>query len=91
MTENNIDKSQKTQDRIELIKFQLKLHRKSVKRLKACFENRRKNNKAPYAPRVVKYSSLPRSEKVYQFTLQNITSQISLLERELFVLIQYGT
>lgn len=82
-------KSQKTQERINVISTSLKFHYENVELLNKSFE-REKPKKGSFSLRKIKFGSIPRSEKVYIFTLQNIKSQISLLERELAVLIEYG-
>lgn len=84
-------KSEKIQQRIDWIKMHLDSHYESVSLLK---ENAGKfidyNCTPLFAPRVIKYSRLPKSEKRYQFTMQNITRQINQLEIELSLLIEYG-
>lgn len=83
-------KSQKTQNRIEKIKADLFFHKKSIKRLHAFFRYGSKFKKCPHVPRIVKYTSIPKSENRYLFTINNITNQINFLEREIAVLIEYG-
>jgi hypothetical protein len=90
MNEMTTAKSQKTQERIDVISVSLKFHYENVELLNKSFEEREKIKKGSSILRKIKYSSIPRSEKIYIFTLTNIKSQISLLERELAVLVEYG-
>jgi len=87
---NALNKSKKTQDRIDAIKTEIKQYVKSIKGLKESLNYYKKIDRAPHAPRVIKYSRIPRSEKLFQWTLQNITTQMKLLEIELETLINYG-
>jgi len=84
------NKSQKTRERIEIIQAEITAHRDNIDLLNEFSKGRKLVAENPYAPRVVKYNCMPRSEKNYQWSLQNIATQIQLLERELAVLIEYG-
>ena len=85
-----INKSQKTLERIESIKNDLGLHYKNIAQLRASFKWYRHLKRHSHMPRKIRFSSLPKSEKVFKFTLQNIKFQIALLERELAALIKFG-
>lgn len=87
---NAIEKSEKVQERINIIKTHMKHHLKSIKRLSESVKYQRKMALSPHAPRVIKYSCIPRSEARFQWTIQNITDQVKLLEVELKTLINYA-
>lgn len=89
MNEQICNKSQKTQDRIVIIENDLRIHRKNVRLLRTNFKYHLGMNDS-YAPRKIKFSYIPRCENNFRFTLENISKQILLLERELQVLIEYG-
>lgn len=82
--------SEKINERIGAIKTDIKHYRKSIKHLKACAAYQWKIDQAPHAPRIIKYSCIPRSEKRFQWTLENITIQMKFLEIELETLIKYS-
>jgi hypothetical protein len=84
------NKPDKIDERINTIKTDIKHYLKSIRRLKAHAEHHGEINRAPHAPRIIKYSCIPRSEKRFQWTLRNITTQVKLLEIELETLIKYG-
>ena len=90
METNSTNKSEKTSERIKFIETDLKHHRRSIKRLKAYAEGLRQIDRAPFAPRIIKYSCIPRSAKRCEWTLKNITTQVDLLETELETLNKYG-
>jgi hypothetical protein len=78
-------------ERIEAIKADLTFHRQNIKLLYDYAKESREIKKyALYAPRIIKYSSLPRCDKHLQWTLQNLKLQVELLELELKTLITYG-
>ena len=89
METNLTIKSQEVSERIEAIKIDLKYHRRCIRRLYAYAEGRRKMDMTPYAPRVIKFTCIGRSENRFRWSIQNISSQIALLERELDTLIKY--
>lgn len=84
------NKSQKTRDRIKYIRSELKSHYKTIRSLNYFARHFVPIRKANFAPRIVKYSSIPRSEERYRWTLKNITDQVTLFENELMILIKYG-
>ncbi len=76
-------KSQQTIDRVEIVEAEIDFYRKSIKKLRAYGDGRiviRKKNFHPTCE----------NKKILQFTLQNIATQMILMERELAVLINYG-
>jgi hypothetical protein len=83
-------KSKKTIERIETINADIKSHKKNIRLLNSYARGYVVSKRAEYAPRLIKYSCIPKCEKRYRWTLQNITTQISLLEQELATLIEYG-
>ncbi len=83
-------KSPETEKRIKSIKTEIRHHTKSIQRLKEHAAFLQQAAYAPHAPRIVKYSCIPRSEKRFQWTIEHITSQVALLEKELETLIQHG-
>jgi hypothetical protein len=83
-------RSQKTINRIEIISEEIRLHKKNIKLLNLYARGYMVPKRGKYAPRYVKYRCIPKSEKRYLWTLQNISTQISLLEQELATLIEYG-
>ncbi|MCE3239372.1 MAG: hypothetical protein K0R24_2353 [Gammaproteobacteria bacterium] len=85
-----MNKSPKVQKRINAIKTDIEHYLNSIKRLKAFLKYQQEIDRAPYAPRIIKYNRIPRSEKIFQWTLQNITTQMKFLEVELETLIKYG-
>lgn len=84
------NRSKEINERIDAIKIEIKFYRKSIKHLTECVLYQRKIDKTPYAPRIIKYSCIPRSERLFQWTLANITVQMKLLEVELNTLIKYS-
>jgi hypothetical protein len=90
MKQENQNISQEIYERIEYIKNNIQSHKRNIKLLHY-FSRRVIQIKAnPYVPRIVKYSCIPRSDKRLIWTLENITNQVILLERELETLIKYG-
>lgn len=87
---SNIKKSQKTHERIEFILNELNNYRNSSERIKYSLKTQISYKKAPHAPRVIKYSCISKSEECFRWTLQNINTQVLLLERELAALIEFG-
>lgn len=87
---NLYNKSQKTRERIEVIQADIAAHRDNIELLNEYAKGRRFAAMNPFAPRIVKYGCIPKSDKNYQMTLRNITTQVLLLERELAVLLEYG-
>jgi hypothetical protein len=83
-------KSKKTIKRIEIIQADIKAHKKNIKLLHLYARGYVAPKRDEYAPRVVKYSCIPKSEKRYRWTVQNLSIQIALLEQELETLIEYG-
>jgi hypothetical protein len=90
MTPELDTQSKKTSDRIEAIKEKLKLHRKNIKLLTNFVDGEVKPLKSQNTNRVVSHTSIPKNEKQYCWTLQNIQDQILHLEHELTVLTEYG-
>ena len=86
---NLLLKSLEVSERIKAIQTDLKYHRRCVRRLYAYAEGRRKIDMTPYAPRVIKFTCIGRSESRFRWSIQNISSQIMLLERELDTLFKY--
>lgn len=84
------NKSPQTQERIKFIKTEIRHHKKSIQRLKAHAALQQQVAYAPHAPRIIKYSYIPRSEKRFQWTIEHIISQVTLLKIELETLIQHG-
>ncbi len=85
-----MNKSAEIQNRIDTITADIKHSLKSIKRLKAFAKYHQNIDRAPHAPRVIKYSSIPKRERCFQWTLQSITTQMKLLEAELKTLVKYG-
>jgi hypothetical protein len=77
-------------ERILAIKFDLNAHRRSITTLYYYAEKARQIRvSTQYAPRVIKYSMLPRSEARFYSTIQNLKIQVELLELELKTLMKY--
>lgn len=89
MNEINI-KSEKTKTRIDVITMDLKFHYKNLNLIRGALDKHIKVKKSCFTSRKIKYSCLPRDEKNFLFTIQNIKFQIWMLERELVVLNEYG-
>jgi hypothetical protein len=87
---NSENKSQNTVDRINQILTDIKHYRRSMKKLNAFAIGSMKIDDTPFAPRKIKYTCIPRSETRFLFTLQNIRTQVRVLETELEALIKYG-
>lgn len=88
--ETNIEsKLQKIGDRIAAIQFDLESHRESIRFLLEAIKNNNIIKNTPFAPRVIKYSCIPRSERRFQWTLQYLRTKVKLLETELETLIKY--
>jgi hypothetical protein len=85
-----IEKQQKTKNRIEKIKANLKSHKKNIKSLNLYVTGQVKPKKGEPDQRIVKFSCIPKCKKRFHWTLQNLTTQITLLEQELAILIEYG-
>jgi len=85
------NKSQKTIERINFIKMAISEHKSNIKLLNKHINNyfppRKKN---VFSPRLIKYTSLPKSQERFQFTLKNLTDQVNSLKKELAILIEYG-
>jgi hypothetical protein len=85
-----MNKSPEVKKRINAIKTDIEHYLKSIKRLKASLKYHQEIDRAPYAPRIIKYNRIPRSEKLFEWTLENIATQMKFLEVELETLIKYG-
>jgi|HubBroStandDraft_4_1064222.scaffolds.fasta_scaffold491417_2 hypothetical protein len=83
-------KSIKTQERIEVIKNEIKAHHKNIELLNRFFGNYIFNQKNCGSFRRVRYTTIPKSISVYQFTVKNLKDQVVHLKRELNVLIEFG-
>lgn len=83
-------KSKEISGRIMAIKADIQSHRENIRLLNIYAKETRAIKVSPFVPRIVKYSSLPRSDTQFRWTLQNIRNQVALLERELETLIKYG-
>jgi hypothetical protein len=83
-------KSLKVDKRIVAIRRDLESYYETIRRLQDAVNNNEKIKNSPYAPRVIKYSVIPRSEKRFYYTLQSVRTEIKILEKELEALIQYG-
>lgn len=90
MNTNLLNKCPKTLARIESIQTDLKYHLNNINHLKSSFNFHLRLKKFTYMPRIIKYSTLPRNENVFRYTLRNLTDQVALLKRELNTLIEYG-
>jgi hypothetical protein len=90
MSQLLIEKQQKTKERIEKIEADIKAHRKNIKSLNRYASGKIAGKKGEPAQRVVKFSCIAHSEKRYHWTLNNLKTQITLLEQELAILIEYG-
>jgi hypothetical protein len=89
MNESSKYQSQKTLNRIETIRAEINAHKDNIKLLNE-WANKYSQHKYCYSPRSIRYTCIPRSEIRYRWTLNNLLKQVSLLERELDVLIEYG-
>lgn len=87
---NETNKTPKTMMRVDTVKQEIKMHRKNIRLLRR-YENKYfPKAKGIFAPRAVKYTTLPKSEKRFIWTIQNLTRQMQDLEKELSILIEYG-
>lgn len=84
------NKSKTTQDRIDNIKISLKAHRKNIKLLMEYYFGIRKLECDNDQEIVITHFSIPKCEKRYQSTIQNLTTQITMLEDELAILKIHG-
>lgn len=87
---NTIDKTSKTIMRIDTVKEEIKMHLRNINLLRWYENTTYPKAKGTFAPRTVKYTTLPKSEKRFKYTIQNLTRQMQDLEKELSVLIEYG-
>lgn len=84
-------KSDKTKQRITQITESIKAHRKNIKLLKSKSEYHLPIKEGEtFAPRVIKFTCIPRCDKRYRYTLRNLSDQINSLKQELTLLIEYG-
>jgi hypothetical protein len=83
-------RAQQTQTRINDIKIELWMQRENLELMVESYKNIQLIKSEPFKPRVIKYTSLPKSEKYYQWAIQHCKFEIKLLEKELDTLIQYG-
>ena len=83
-------KSPKIANRIKTINFDLASYRDSIKLILEVIEKNRIIKSTPFAPRIIKYSCIPRSEKRFQETLQRLKVQVKILETELETLNKYA-
>jgi hypothetical protein len=83
-------KSPKVYGRIIAIRRELEFYYETIRLLQIAINHNESIQDSPYAPRVVKYSVIPRSEKRFYSTLQNVQTEVKILEKELDTLIQYG-
>ena len=84
------NKSQTTQDHIDNIKLSLKAHRKNIKLLRDYYLSIKKLECDNGEPRIITHFKIPKCEKRYRSTLQNLTKQITMLKHELEILIKHG-
>jgi hypothetical protein len=89
METNPICQSPLICDRIAAIHIDLESYRENIKLLLDVIENNKHIKMTPYAPRVIKYSCIPISERRFHWTLQHLRSQVKLLETELGTLIKF--
>jgi hypothetical protein len=85
-----IDRAQQTKVRINDIKIEIGMQYENLKLMFEEYKNILLIKSEPFKPRVIKYTSLPKSEKYYQWAMQHCKLEIKLLEKELDTLIQYG-
>lgn len=83
-------KSIKTKERIEVIQNEIKAHHENIALLNKFFGNYIFNQKNCGSFRKVRYTTIPKSISVYQFTVKNLNDQVTYLKRELDVLIEFG-
>jgi hypothetical protein len=84
-----MNKSETMQDRIDNIKLSLKAHRKNIQLLRDFYLGIKKLECDNGQPRVITHFGIPKCEKRYRSTLQNLTTQITMLEHELTILKKY--
>lgn len=84
------NKSDKTRERIEVLLEEIRNYRESIQLLKFNLNDCIASKSTPFEPRVIKYSAIPQCENRTRLTIQNITSQVLILERELAALIEFG-
>ncbi len=89
MESNSFTKLQQIYNRIASLHAELAAHHESIKLLEDAFQNNKYIEKTPFAPRIIKYSRIPRSERRFQWTINNLQFQVKLLEKELETLIKY--
>lgn len=89
MSKTLTNKSQTTQDRIDNIKLSLKAHRENIEFLRDYYLGIKKLECDDGEPRIITHFSIPKCEKRYRSTLQNLTTQITMLEHELTILKKY--
>jgi hypothetical protein len=89
-----IGKSIKTLERIEAIQFDIASYKDSIQRLHDYAEGREtlqgKGCTYRAVQRSLHHKRTKEDEELMQWTLQNIKTQMVLLERELDVLLEYG-
>lgn len=83
-------KSQKTMDRINAIKADLRCYHENIQLLHEFAERRKTLKGGDYVDRAAYYKRTPEDDERYFATLKNIKAQIILLEYELEVLKRYG-
>lgn len=84
------NKSQKTKERAEIVHLEIQSLRESLQLLHDEMDKKFNKYLNNFAPRIVKYSSLPRQKEQFIFTINNLSSQVKLLESELVTLAEYG-
>ena len=89
METNSINQSQKIVGRMQIIDAEIEAHQKNIKLLINTINYKNFIEKTPFAPRIIKYSCIPISEKRCLWTLQNLRYQVKILETELETLIKY--
>jgi hypothetical protein len=82
--------SLKTSSRLESIKEAIKEHQKNIKLLKKYFRKTMPIHAGEFSPRKVSYFALPYNEKQFQWSIENLESQIKDLEKERLVIFEYG-
>ena len=82
--------SEKTQDRIELLKQHLKDYEKSVIRLNGFAEGRLTLKNKRYSFGSENYKRTKRDEERLPWTIHNLETQIQCYQHELEVLQEYG-
>lgn len=83
-------RSKKTENRINDINLVINFHKENIELLKHARSQYLENKTNSFVPRVIRYSSLPKIPSMFNFTLNNLQTQISLLEKERDVLIEFG-